>query len=54
LSMKSKQTLVAYTKFNPDSAIGADRKHDAQSFRSEVDRFLLCADHRSALLSGDA
>jgi hypothetical protein len=26
--------------FIPDSAVGADRKRDAQSFRSAVDRFL--------------
>jgi hypothetical protein len=41
-------------RLNPDSAVGADRKRDAQSFRTEVDRFVPLRIHRSALLRGDA
>ena len=31
-------------EFNPDSAVGIDRKREAQPFRSEVDGFCLEAD----------
>jgi hypothetical protein len=34
---------------NPDSAVGTDRKREAQSFRSEADRFLPLRIHRPAL-----
>ena len=40
-------------QFNPDSAVAIDKKREAQSFCSKVDRFVPLRRHRSAVLGGD-
>jgi hypothetical protein len=36
---KSFKSFKTFQSFNPASAVGIDRKREAQSFRSEVDGF---------------
>jgi hypothetical protein len=38
------------TQFIPDSAVAIERKREAQSLRSKVDRFLPLSSYRSAVL----
>jgi hypothetical protein len=40
-------------QMNPDSAVGIDRKREAQPFRSKVDGFVPLSRHRSAVLRAD-
>jgi hypothetical protein len=42
--------IVCQVYLNPDFAVGVDRKREAQSFRSKVDKFVPLRIHRSALL----